>query len=444
MTRRKPIPRLTHQDVVERYVDYHFGRLPPEMNRAVETHIGSCKQCKREGLKRAAADRHAAVRKLRGVRGGKPLISPRGRVALLALILLLIAQLVIVSVIRGKAQPLLSVVSQWRAPGAPPALDGASVTLTARARLSGADTSGIALSVDGTFLAVAQGGEHPAVTIWNTRSRDRSVVFPWTDTEAPASMAWSPDGSLLAVASPSKMIIWSTQSRTVVWRFALPGAPATRVYDVAQQRVLAMPDPASLFSGGPVAWGADGALAPAPAGAAGPTGVTSPQTPIVGLWSSAGAHLYGDGQGAIHLGVSSADALRGDALIDWAPDGRYLLWASLDMPVTGGGASSASAPPDSLMQALVTRLLPTSKTASSPGANDALVWFSPDASHAAICDRGQPNTRPMIYAVPTGEALGALDITCAALTVRSAQWSAAGSTLYITTPSGSIAIYPMP
>ncbi len=427
-------------------MDYHFGRLTPAMNRAIETHVRTCERCKREGLTHAAGERQAANRKLRSVRGGKPLLGPRGRVALLALTLLVAAQVVLFQVTRGQAQPLLSLVSQWRAQGGAPALGAAPVALNASWNLpaGAANASAIALSVDGKMLAVAQGGAQAKITIWSTRSEDRVAAIPWSANDAPATLSWSPDGSMLAASSPSEIIIWSISPYNVVTRFSLPGGPAMRVYDVRQQTRVASPDPAPAFASGPLVWGADGALSPAPAGAAGPTGVTSPQTPVIGFWSSEGAHLFGNGHGAVHLGISAADALSGDALLDWSPDGRYLMWAMLDLPVNGAGSSPASAPPDSTVQTLVTRVLAQSKTANAPGQNDALLWFAPDASRVAVCDRTQPNARVQIYDIASGLAVATLDVACASLPAHAVQWTADGSQLFVAPTSGPVADYTAP
>jgi hypothetical protein len=446
MTRGKTQLQLTHEEVVARFVDYHFGRLTPAMNRAVESHVRSCARCKREGLTRAAAERQAAARKLRRVRGGKPLIGPRGRIALLALTLLIVGQIVLYQVARGQAQPLVSLFGQWRAQGGAPATIGGPVALSPKWRMPAetADASAIALSMDGKTLAVAQGGAHPNVTLWNTRSEDHLASLAWTAGSAPATLAWSPDGSLLAASSPTEIIIWAMSPYKVVEQYSLPSAPALRVYDTRQQTVIASPDPASVFSSGPLAWSADGALSPAPTGAAGPTGVTSPQTPVIGFWSSEGAHLFGVGHGSVHVGISTADALGGSAMLAWSPDGRYLMWAALDMPVSGAGSSPASVPPDTIVQSLVTRAQAAGKTASAPGENDALLWFSPDASRVAVCDRTQPGAHAQIYDIAAGVAVATLDISCATLPAHAAQWTADGSQFYIASPNGPVAVYAAP
>jgi hypothetical protein len=43
-------------------VDYHFGRLSPEMNAAIEQHVRTCDQCRTEGLVRLATEKRVAAR----------------------------------------------------------------------------------------------------------------------------------------------------------------------------------------------------------------------------------------------------------------------------------------------------------------------------------------------------------------------------------------------
>lgn len=288
MARGKGQTRLSHEEVAERMVDYHFGRLSPAMNRAIEAHIRSCPRCKAEGLRGAASEREASGRKLRRVRGGKPLIGPRGRITLLALAVLIIAQTVLFQVTRGQAQPLITLLGQWHAQGVGPVLGLDGVAISPSGRFSGdtGDASAIALSLDGKSLAVSQSSPKPSVTLWNAHTGDRLAALPWAAKDGvAASFAWSPNGALLAAATSTTIVVWSVSSRTVAARFTLPGATGAQIYDVRQQAISSSPDPASLFAPGLMVWGADGALNPAPAGAAGPTGVTSPQTPVAGFWS---------------------------------------------------------------------------------------------------------------------------------------------------------------
>jgi hypothetical protein len=445
MSGGKPQQRLTHEEVVERFVDYHFGRLTPAMNRAVEAHVRSCERCKREGLARAGSERQAANRKLRRVRGGKPLLGRRGRIVVLGLLVILVAQLALYELARGKAQPLLTAFTQWGAQGGAPGTGGAPDALRPYLRLpaDASDASAISLSVNAKLLAVAQGGAHPNVRLWSTRSGDLVATLPWSGRDAPGAVAWSPDGSMVAASSPTTLVIWTVTPVAIVAAYSLPAQPTLTVFDLRQKAPLSTSDPAQAFARGPLVWGANGALQTAPAGAAGPAGVTTPQAPVIGLWSSEGTHLFGEGHGAVHLGVSLAEVQSGVALLHWSPDGRYLLWAQADLPVSGAGSSPASAPPDALAQGLVKRIAAASK-AGAPGQNDAVLWFSPDATSVAVCDRTQPDARMTIYSVATGDATATINVPCASLPTHAAQWSSDGAMFYVAPLSGPVTIYKMP
>ncbi|HEY7982858.1 MAG TPA: zf-HC2 domain-containing protein [Ktedonobacterales bacterium] len=70
-------------------VDYHFGRLSPEMNAAVEQHVRSCERCQAEGLRHLATEKRSALRLAR--RG------PQGRSGGLPRVIALIAALVLLA-----------------------------------------------------------------------------------------------------------------------------------------------------------------------------------------------------------------------------------------------------------------------------------------------------------------------------------------------------------
>lgn len=439
---RKTQARLTHEEVAERFVDYHFGRLTPALNRAVETHVRSCDRCRREGLTRAAAERQAAKRKLSRVRGGKPLLGPRGRIALLALIVLVAGQFVLYQIARGKAQPLLSVFNQGGAPVG--SADPVSISPFAHLPQGANDASAMALSVDGKSLAIAQGGAHPNVSVWSTRTGDRVAIFPWGAADAPSAVAWSPDSAMVAASSPSTLMIWTVTPVMVVAKIALPDPPVLLLYDLRQKTATPGLDAAQAFASGPLAWGANGTLGPAPAGAAGPAGVTTPQTPVIGFWSSQGAHLFAEGNDWAHVGVSVAEAQSGVALLDWSPDGRYLLWSQPDMPVSGSGSSPASALPDQVAQALAARVVAAAKAKGGAGQGDALLWFSPDASRVAVCDRTQASPQMVIYTIASGQVSATLNVSCVNLPAHAAQWSNDGSRFYVAPTNGPVAIFNLP
>ena len=120
------------------------------------------------------------------------------------------------------------------------------------------------------------------------------------------------------------------------------------------------------------------------------------------------------------------------------------MWALVDLPVSGAGSSSASAAPDTAVQALVTRVLAKSKTANAPDQNDALLWFAPDASHVAVCDRTRSDAQVWIYDIASGDVAATLNVACANLPVHAVQWTADGSQLYIASTNGPISVYTAP
>lgn len=436
---RAAIPRLRHEQVVESFVDYHFGRLSQEMNTAIERHVRSCARCKREGLTNAANERKGAIRQLRSVRGGKPLIGRRGRNWILLLTIILATQVVIYLIANGRASALVSFLSNGRI-----AQIDQSQTPAINLSPSGAfplitgGSSAIALAPDNKRLAVAWGSGQHHIAIWDIASQKVVITFPWSDTTPPASIAWSEDGSRLAAASSAQITIWDVASGAVIWQLGVPSAPAMRVYDVSQQTIVSRPDPASAFSGGALVWGADGALTSAPVGALGPIGVSTPQSPVVGMWSSAGSHIFAGSGGAALVGASPGDAKRGDVLIDWAPGGRYLLWGSLSQPIAVGAAQTtktASQPPDSVVGQLAANI------AKAGGGANALVWFAPAGKQVAVCDQSASGAHIQIVEIATGHVSYQLDESCDVMTLHSALWSSDARTFYVIPAKGPVEIY---
>lgn len=436
---RGAIPRLRHEQVVESFVDYHFGRLSPEMNTAIERHVRSCPRCKREGLTNAANERRGAVRQLRSVRGGKPLIGKRGRRWILLLTLILATQVVIYLIANGRASALLSSLSH----GSGAQIDG-SQTSTVALTPSGAfplitgGAAAIALSPDDKRLAVSWGSGQHHVALWDIASQKIIRTMPWSDATAPTTIAWSADGSRLAAADSTQIIVWDTSSGAVIWQFGIPSAPAMRVYDVSQQVIVSRPDPARAFTGGALAWGADGALSSAPVGALGPIGVSTPQSPVIGMWSSAGSHIFASGDGAALVGASQTDDQRGVTLLDWAPGGRYLLWGALSQPIALDGAHTApsdSQPPDSVVGQLASTI------AKAGASANALVWFGPQGKRLALCDLSASGAHIQIIDIATGHASYQLGDSCAGLSAHSAAWSSTGSVFYVVPAKGPIETY---
>lgn len=410
------------------------------MNTAIERHVRSCARCKREGLRNAASERKGSLRQLRSVRGGKPLLGRRGRNWIIFLTTVLLLQVVIYQVANGKAGAFVSLFSR----------SGPQVSLagdtTPPISLSSANafplvTSGataIALSPDDKQLAVAGGDSQHNITIWDISTQKPATTLQWSDSTPPGALAWSADGSMLAAADGAQVNIWTVANGASVWQFPLPAAPAMRVYDVSQQGVVSRPDPANAFNAGALAWGSDGALNSAPGGALGPADISKPQSPVVGMWTSAGSHIFAGSGGAAMVGTSDADAKAGATLIDWAPDGRFLLWGALSRGIALNGAqptNGQSSPPDSVVGELAARV-------GHAGAGaEALVWFGPLGKLVAVCDKSTPGAHVQIIEISTGHVKYQLGETCASLTVHSAVWSSTGATFYITSAKDPVAVY---
>ncbi|HEX8729913.1 MAG TPA: WD40 repeat domain-containing protein [Ktedonobacterales bacterium] len=442
--KRRPILRLQHEQVVESFVDYHFGRLSPEMNIAIERHVRSCQRCKREGLTNAANERKGTVRKLRGVRGGKPLLGRRARNIILVLLLLLAAQVLVYQAVNGKTAALISLLSNGHAGGSglnDPQAPAVTLHSTNALPLITSGASAIALSSDDKRLAVAGGDSQRKVVIWDVSQDKALTTLLWSDSTPPTSIAWSEDGSRLAAADGSQLTVWDLTSGAVLWQLGVPSAPAMRVYDIDQQAIVARPDPSGAFSAGALAWGADGDLASAPAGALGPIDVSTPQAPVVGMWTSAGSHIFAADKATALVGASDADAKSGQVLLDWAPGGRYLLWGALSQPIAVGSAAAskiASQPPDSVVGKLASQI------AQAGGSASAIVWFAPVGKRVAVCDQTTPGAHVSIVDIASGRAVYQLDETCDAMTTHAALWSSAGANFYIIPANGPVKVYTIP
>lgn len=436
--RRAAIPRLRHEQVAESFVDYHFGRLSPEMNIAIERHIKSCARCKREGLTNAANERRLAGRQLRGVRGGKPLIGRRGRNWIMLLLLILVMQVVIFQIANGQASSMISLLGQSNSASVV-APSSAPVTLNPSNVLpfSTEAATAIALSPNDAHLAVAGGNGLRNVFILNLSNDEPLTTLQWSDATPPTSIAWSVDGAYLAAADGAQIIIWNASSGAVVWRFTIPPAPAMRVYDVTQQLIIGRPDPSSAFASGALVWGADGNLVAAPAGALGDIGAVTPQAPIVGLWASTGTHIFAGDKGTALVGSSSGDVSQGMALLAWSPDGRYLLWGALNQPIAIGDhpSAKASVPPDSVIAGLA------STVASAGGKGSAIVWFAPVGKLVAVCDQTSAAPKIQVVSISTGAVKYTLPGDCSKMSAHSAAWTSTGKSFYVVPAKGPVVIY---
>jgi WD40 repeat protein len=462
---RRNIPRLSHEAVREHLLDYHFGRLSPQLNEAVERHVRSCSICQQEGLG------HLATQKRQGVRMARKRVrrrSPAGLIRLLTLALtaLLLILLVQISIARGLTLPW-STPKRHASPTVtathPATATPAPTTLTAALSFGSQSTGGLAVAVspNGKLVALATGGAsggNATVSIWNAQSGARVRSLVYNSTDAPGSLAWSPDGAYLAGAAGSQVLAWTVADGTVLWDLQLPQPPAIRVYDAPTGGVVQRLDPATAFGQAAfLQWGSSGTLTPAPASAAGAAGVATSNGPIIGVWQVAGTHLFVDSGGHAYAGISTADASAHVALLSWSPDGRYLTWQSLKRPVlapttagqidgtpapnaataTAQAASNELSAPDAVAQQMVGRV-----TASGHG--DALLWFSPDGHWVAVCDRTGQSATLSVMALASGRVVAMVPGGCSGMTASALAWRPDSSGLVVAPPAGPVEVFNIP
>jgi len=88
----------------------------------------------------------------------------------------------------------------------------------------GTDPSGVAFSPDGTMVAVAE--HFGGVGLWNIASK--SVITNFTDPDYATGVAFSPDGRTLAVAGMTGVRLWDVASRTWTGPLPTPGGSFAR------------------------------------------------------------------------------------------------------------------------------------------------------------------------------------------------------------------------
>ena len=435
---------------MDRLVDYHFGRLSPEMNAAVEIHVRDCDVCQRQGLVHAPTEKRQIMRRLRRVRPARALVSRRGRTVLLLLIVLLIVQLVVFEIITQGA--LFALFSGGASRPGAPAPTAAATALTATpapAALASSLTfdtastgaAALAVSPDGKIAASAgPSNSGLAIQLWSVSSGKLVGTLDWPGDAVPGTLAWSADSTHLAAADGGIVVAWTVATGGLLWNLQLPAAPAVRVYDVQAGSVIDRPDPAATFANGAArVFGADGKLAPAPA-SAGIPGVG--QSAAVGLWQAAGSHVFAPTKGSAAVGISSDDAAHRLSLLNWSRDGRFLLWAAVSQPVVVSADAAHGGPPN----ALAARLATTVAGASSAASGDGLAWFSPDGRDMVICDRTASSAPLRVYDIASQRVLATLATLasgCDGLTTASLAWLPGATGFALAAPGKPVALYPL-
>jgi WD40 repeat protein len=439
---RKAVPKLSHEEAVGHLVEYEFGRLSPMMNAAVEAHVRSCPICQRQGLDHAATEKRQIEKRIRHLKPVRRRMSKRGRFLIVLLLLLVIGQLAIIKISQGgllgknvgAASPTGTTTTPTPTPRA----------LTSTVSLAQSLGGSVAFSPDGKSVAgIAQQQSVLTVAVWDATTGKLSSTFAWGGTATPGALAWSPDGTLLAAADGSSIGVWSVSTQQQLWNYPLPAAGNMRIYDGQSGNVTQKLDPTNTFAnGGLIAWNTSG-QPPTTAIAGKQPVVTPPGGSQVGLWESSGSHLFiGASKGSVTVGESPADVTAHQALLNWSPDSRYLLWATATEPVrvpSGAAATPGAAggliPPDPIVSSVVGELAQASK-------GDALEWFSPDGKLLAQCDRsGAGATALQIWNHATGQPVLAVAGVCAQLSAGSLSWAPNGGLFAVAAPNTPVALY---
>lgn len=461
--RRRTVPKLGHEAVREHLVDYHFGRLSPQMNAAVERHIQSCQICQRDGLNHLATQKREAVRLSRRRPARRDRARPLRLLALLLTVVLLVL-LVLVASSRGRHLPwstsgtlVTPTTTSLPSPTATPTPATLAAALTFGPASSG--SAAIAISPDGKWVAMS--GTHngvASITVWDAKSGTQAHTLPYGYAAPAASLVWSPDGTRLAAANGSSVVVWNVAQAAQMWALLLPQPPAMRVYDTQAAVVVQRLDPAAAFGqGASLQWGANGQLTPSAPGGASAPGAAAVDGPQVSVWQVAGSHLYAAGGGKVYVGDSAADLAAHEAFLTWSPDGRYLLWATMSRPVALPQAGAASGTPAATAAATATSgtgsggvQAPNAAAQSvaarvaSAAQGDALVWFSADGHWVAVCDRTTRDNPLVIEAPSATTVVAVVPGGCGGATVGALAWRPDSTGILLVPPAKPAVMYSLP
>jgi hypothetical protein len=392
--------KLDHETAQAYLFDYYYHRLPRDLEIAVEAHARSCAICRAEGLRHLATERVQAMQQ----RPKPHPHSARPVIAMLALVLTLFLGSAGIAAYRTSHGSIVQELFRRSATGsAAPTATSTPTATPAPAALGPGTTLGlqgtvtVATSPDGRSIALAAnpaalGGTDPGgVTVMSgTAPAERLAGFE--QLRAPGSLAWSPDGQMLAASGLTSLLVWQVSSGQIIAELSLPASPGTdlSVFDRVTGAIVSTA-PATIFAAsGFVQWESGGKLSAAPAGAAGATNVPDSSGAIFALWGSQqGVRIFSTG-GTTMIGMDDTDVQQHAAFLHWSPDGRYLVWGYprlaitstlLGMPSTAssGNAGTVGAP-DAAVAALVNAVGQQGAGAS------AAIWYGYDEKEAIVAD----------------------------------------------------------
>lgn len=443
---RRDIPKLNHEAVREHLVDYHFSRLSPQMNAAVERHVRSCQICQQEGLLHLATQRREAVRVTRK-RGSTRRSTRQFRMFALLLSVALVIVLFLVTTARGQRWPWTGRGTQpphATTASATPAVTPTIATLSAAQSFGSksAATEAMAISPDGKYVAF--GGQYSStssVSIWDTKNATQVRSVSLDTNGAIGSLAWSPDGSRLAGTDGTYVYVWNVANGSRLWSLLVPHPPAFRVYDVQAAVVIQRIDPSTAFAQGPyLRWGSNGQLSPQSGGIRGSPGVAMSGGSFVGLWQVAGSHVFSSGGGHAYVGMSSSDNAAHVALLSWSPDSRYLFWASSSGAVGGAAGAPVAgemSPPDATAASIAARI-------AQANAGNAYLWFSPDGRWVAVCDETTHGAPLSLVSLGSNRTAAVVHGSCAGMTASAFAWRSDTAGFVVAMPGQPVDSYVTP
>jgi hypothetical protein len=441
LTRRRAVPSvLTHEEALRLLVDYHFNRLPAEASTRVEEHIRSCAACQRAGLGHARTERHHALRQLTSVRPTRRRRLPRiSRRALVITGLLCVCTATVLGVLTNRLPSTAQLL-----PGQGALDDQATPPmLTARTPLALRTTGAAAVAADPRDHTIAVAGAYggtPTITLRGAADGQLAPTFAWPGKGVPSMLAWSPSGSALAASDGTVVVVWDVSVPALRWTADSPASTPAAIFAYENGAVASTPDlTTALATSAFLQWGEDGQLVPAPVAAAEPRGAALANGSLVGVWRASGTHFLFQGA-EIVAGPGAEPAKTRRVVLDWSPDGHYLLYSAasqhVEMPddPTPTTAQRGAPPPDAILVRILRHL-------SAARHGDGFAWFSGDGKRLAVCDRSASTAALHVYDLTSSRLIAALPGVCDDLTVSSVAWMSHSYVLLVALPGQPVRPY---